>query len=127
MHRTQMRRTVFFLALMAQGAWCVAPGRGLDAPALPFKTTGTLIFFADVCQFEGREATTATEIVYAVDLSQVQGEQSAAAVVLFVDLLLQSQDGATLADLHERSTIPFSRDKPAGAYSFVDLKRLDLD
>jgi GWxTD domain-containing protein len=123
-----MRQTVFFLALMAPGAWCVAPGSGLDAPALPFRSTGTLLFFADVCQFEGHDATTAAEIVYAVDLSQVQGEQSAAdAAVLLVDLLLQSPDGATLTHLHDRNTIPFSRDKPAGLYSFVDLKRLDLD
>jgi len=114
---------------MAAGSWfSPIPCRALDEASPPFKSSGMLVFFADLCQFEGSNGKTATEIVYTVDLSQLNLDSTAnIAPVLLIDLVLCSEMGDTVVALHDRRTMQYSQDREADAYSFVDLKRIELD
>jgi len=126
--KMQKRQTVLavcFLLLIMTTAW--AAWRLDDAFALPARSSGPLAFFADICQFEGGAGKTATEVFYTVDLSQFNPQSSPdQKLILLIDVVFHSTTGDTIAEAHEKKSIKLSYDKNAGAFSFVDLKKLSL-
>ncbi len=102
-------------------------GRPMNGPTdWPAKSTGALAFYVDLCQFEGPAGKTFAEVHYAVDLSQFQVASPALAVLL-IELTLVSSSGDTLANLRERRAIALSHEAAENVYSFVDVKRFELE
>ncbi len=119
---------VWLLLLVAAGS---SPAQELSPPgiefALPSRSSGTLAFFADICQFEGRAGTTALEIAYAVDLAQFSPHLSPRQpLVLALDLVLRSAQGEVLVTAQEKKSIALARQPEGGAFSFLDLKRYEV-
>ncbi len=92
---------------------------------LALNSRGSLIFYADVCQFEGEGGKTLAEIVYSFNFLQLaaDGDSNDPSVVFSVELQLATSENQPPAQIIERKKIPVADTPGEGAGAFMDLKR----
>lgn len=96
---------------------------------LPQRSRGKLIFYIDLCQFEGQDGQTVVEIIYSLDINQlVSPEQTTDTAKFKMHLQLLNTASQTLLDVSEDKSASINRQdgNPAG-FSFIDLKRFAID
>ena len=109
----------YFLFAGLLGLAACAVAQPLHSFEAPLKSSGTLPFYLDVCQFEGAAGHTRLEISYAIALPPPAGADS---MTLRIDLTLSSPAG-TIANLHEQKHFAVKADSPL---TFIDLKTFEV-
>ena len=93
---------------------------------LPMKSTGSIEFYIDICQFEALEGGTRFEFVYSIDLSQLSVSSGAdtldQAAVLQINFQLFGSLKDTLSNAHETKHIPLNSNSET---TFFDIKKIE--
>src|SRR5512137_897199 len=111
-----------FLSFCLAGLlWLTTPAAAQPVHSFetPLRSTGSLPFYADVCQFEGASGLTRVEIVYALSVTKPSGIDSQE---VRIDLRLFDRN-QVYADLHEQKKFFISSDS---ALTFIDLKKFEV-
>lgn len=117
------------LQRLAKGIFCILPGLlTLTLPGAaqtnntleaPLRSSGSLSFYLDACQFAAADGQTRLELSYAVALTTPAAQER---ITLLIDLQL-SVAGQRYADLHEKKYFSVTADSPL---TFIDLKPFTL-
>jgi GWxTD domain-containing protein len=115
--------TIFITFLISQ-SWSF-PAEEFD---LPIKSTGSIEFYLDVCQYEALQGKTRIEFIYSVDLSQLWagGRMDSLDQVAIVQINFQlfGSIADTLLATIERKHVPLS--PPTGSEPiFLDVKKVE--
>lgn len=95
---------------------------------LPLRSSGKLVFYVDLCQFEGQDGQTVVEVIYSLDMSQLTSPELTADTANFtIHLQLLNTDMQTLLDISEdKSASVHRREGETEGFSFIDLKRFAI-
>lgn len=95
---------------------------------LPLKSEGSLVFYVDICRFEGRDGRSTVEIIYSLDISPLSSRELAADTAEFaIRLQLLNTLSQVLIDINETKSVAILTPEEGGSGdSFVDLKRFSV-
>jgi len=99
---------------------------GINPLEMSLKSKGALLFYADVYQFEGQNEKNRVEVVYSLDVSQIQAVPSDNHAECHVQIKITDMTGRSIADLYEKKVIFLESEGADENYAFVDLKKFEI-
>jgi GWxTD domain-containing protein len=124
-HKLNLKRsitiTTILMFLFLVNASMSSPTDDYD---LPIKSTGSVEFYVDVCQYEALPGGNRIEFVYSVDLNQLLNQvDSFDRVAIFqINFQLVGSLNDTLLNTHETKHIPLNGNSET---IFLDIKKID--
>jgi GWxTD domain-containing protein len=126
-HRVILHVSILILVLFINMTlFTVAHAYGMNQLEMSLKSKGSLLFYADVCQFEGQNGKNRVEVVYSLDVSQIQPDSSRNYAECHVHIKITDMLGRSIVDSYEKKVISIDTGNSDDNYAFVDLKKFAI-